>query len=157
MHEIPAVVEDVPVVAIHTNMGLHNVIVSPETPSEIRAVIDGEFVASAPFALLLHRLIETLFRRSAPNGFGQEYERANELRDVFWGAIPEWKTWQESEAVQAFLKWFRFGLFLKPEPRPRDLPEDKSQEFWRENIRVVEAMFGKSQQHMSQDLVSLHS
>lgn len=142
MDEIPAVVEDVPIVAIHADMGLHNVIVSPETPPEIRAVIDWEFVASAPFASL-HRLIETLFRRSAPNGFGQEYERADELREVFWDAIPEWKTWQESEAVQAFLKWFRFGLFLKPEPRPRDLPEDESQEFWRENIRVVEAMLGR--------------
>lgn len=142
MNEIPAIVEDVPIVAIHADMGLHNVIVSAETPSEIRAVIDWELVASAPFASL-YRLIETLFRRSAPNGFGQEYERADELREVFWGAIPEWKTWHESEAVQVFLKWFRFGLFLKPEPRPRDLSEEESKEFWRENIRVVEGMLGR--------------
>jgi hypothetical protein len=86
---IPAVVEDIPVVAVHADMGLHNVIVSEQTPTEIQAVIDWEFVSSAPYASL-HRIIEMLFRRPAPNGFGAEYDGAGELRDAFWGAIPDW-------------------------------------------------------------------
>ncbi len=84
-----------------------------------------------------------LFRKLAPNGFGQEYDRADELRKAFWDAIPNWKLWNESEPTRAFLEWFRFGLFMKPEWRPTDLPEDAAKEFWRENIRVVQDMLHK--------------
>lgn len=123
-------------------MGPHNIIVSSQTPTEIRAVIDWEFVASAPYASL-HRIIEMLFRKHALNGFGPEYDRADELREAFWGMIPDWKQWEQSEAAQAFLEWFRFGLFMKPEWRPKDLPEDQIQNFWQENIRVVEGILNK--------------
>jgi aminoglycoside phosphotransferase (APT) family kinase protein len=82
MHNIPAIVEDIPVVAIHSDMGPHNVILSPSRPTDIMAIIDWEFVASAPYASL-HRVIEMLFRRSASNGFGAEYPHADELRDAF--------------------------------------------------------------------------
>ncbi len=68
---IPSIVEDISVVVIHADMGPHNVIVSEQTPTEIRAIIDWEFVSSAPYASL-HRIIEMFFRRSAPNGFGTE-------------------------------------------------------------------------------------
>ena len=88
LHNIPAIVEDIPIVAMHADMGPHNLIVSSQTPTEIRAVIDWEFVASAPYASL-HRIIEMLFRKHAPNGFGPEYDRADELREAFWGTIPD--------------------------------------------------------------------
>ncbi|KAF4996595.1 hypothetical protein FDECE_12364 [Fusarium decemcellulare] len=142
LHNIPLIVEDIPIVAMHADLGPHNVIVSSQTHSEIRAVIDWEFVASAPYASL-HRIIEMLFRKPAPNGFGPEYDRADELREAFWGTIPDWKLWNECETTQAFLEWFRFGLFMKPEWRPKDLPEDEAQSFWLENIRVVESILSK--------------
>ncbi len=128
--------------APHADMGPHNIIISSHTPSEIQAVIDWEFVASAPYASL-HRIIEMLFRKLAPNGFGQEYDRTDELREAFWDAIPDWKLWNEDESIKAFLEWFRFGLFMKPEWRPKDLPADEAQKFWRENIRVVRDMLNK--------------
>lgn len=99
MHYIPVVVEEIPVVAVHADMGPHNVILSPTTTTDIKAIIDWEFVASAPYASL-HRVIEMLFRKSSPNGFGTEYAYADELRDAFWGAIPEWRTRNASEATR---------------------------------------------------------
>ncbi|KAM5473641.1 hypothetical protein MauCBS54593_002438 [Microsporum audouinii] len=139
MHKIPAIVEDIPIVAMHSDMGPHNIIVSSHTHIDIEAVIDWEFVASAPFASL-YRIIEMFFRKPAENGFGPEYDHASELREVFWGTIPEWKLQVESEPTQVFLEWFRFGLFMKPEWRPKDLPENETKEFWRENIQVVEGI-----------------
>ena len=146
MHNIPAIVEDIPVVAVHSEMGPHNVILSPTTPTDIKAIIDWEFVASAPYASL-HRVIEMLFRESAPNGFGAEYAYADELRDAFWGAIPEWRTWNGSEATRVFLEWFRFGLFMKAEWRPDGLDEEEKERYWKENVRVVEGVLGKYGSH----------
>ncbi|KAK3337700.1 hypothetical protein B0T19DRAFT_348920 [Cercophora scortea] len=142
MHNIPAVVEDIPIVALHADMGPHNIIVSSQTPTEILAVIDWEFVGSAPYASL-HRIIEMFFRGPADNGFGTEYDGAGELREAFWGAIPRWKHWNESEATTTFLEWFRFGLFMKAEWRLKDLPEEEKEDYWRENIRVVEGILAK--------------
>ncbi|KAF1961701.1 hypothetical protein CC80DRAFT_522437 [Byssothecium circinans] len=142
LHNIPAIVEDIPIVAMHADMGPHNIIVSSETHTEIQAVIDWEFVASAPYASL-HRIIEMLFRKPAPNGFGPEYEGADKLREAFWATIPDWKQWNQSETTQAFMEWFRFGLFMKPEWRPNDLPKDERQDYWRENTRVVEDILKK--------------
>jgi len=137
MHNIPAIVEDVPVVPMHSDMGPHNVILSLTTSTDIMAIIDWEFVASAPYASL-YRIIEILFRETASNGFGAEYAHAGELRDAFWGAIPAWKKWNESEATRVFLEWFRFGLFMKAEWRPDGLDEEEKEAYWRENVRVVE-------------------
>ncbi|PTB53987.1 hypothetical protein M431DRAFT_520901 [Trichoderma harzianum CBS 226.95] len=142
LHEIPAVVETVPIVAMHADMGPHNIIVSNQTPTEIQAIIDWEFLESAPYASLC-REMEMFFRKIAPNGFGPEYERADELREAFWSSIPNWKRWNESEATQTFLEWFRFGLFMKPEYRPKELSDEERDKFWAENIRVVEGMFDK--------------
>ncbi|KAJ4855033.1 phosphotransferase enzyme family domain-containing protein [Trichoderma breve] len=139
LHEIPAVVETVPIVGMHADMGPHNIIVSNQTPTEIQAIIDWEFLESAPYASLC-REMEMFFRELAPNGFGPEYERADELREAFWSSIPNWKRWNESEATQTFLEWFRFGLFMKPEYRPKELIDEERDKFWVENIRVVESM-----------------
>jgi hypothetical protein len=68
MHNIPAIVEDVPIVTVHSEIGPHNVILSPTKLTDIMAIIDWEFVAIAPYASL-HRVIEMLFRESVSNGF----------------------------------------------------------------------------------------
>ena len=141
-YDIPAVVEDIPIVAMHADMGLHNIILSSQTPTEIQAIIDWEFVASAPYASL-YRIIEMLFRKPALNQFGPEFDRANELREAFWNTIPDWKRWNDSEATQTFLEWFRFGMFMHPEARPDNVTEEEKDSFWQENIRVVEGMLGR--------------
>ena len=142
MHYIPATVEEIPVVAVHADMGPHDVIWSPTTIIDIKAIIDWEFWASVPYASL-HRVIEMLFRKSTPNEFGAEYAYADELRDTFWGAIPEWRTWNAGEATRVILKWLRFGLFMKAEWRPDGLNEEEKERYWKENVRVVEGMLRK--------------
>ena len=141
-YDNPAVVEDIPIVAIHADMGLHNIILSSQTPTEIRGTIDWQFVASAPYASL-HRIIEMPFREPAPNQLGPEFDRANAHREAFWDAVPYWKQWNHSVAAQTFWEWFRFGLFMRPEPPPDDLPEDEKRSLWQENIRVVERMLSQ--------------
>jgi hypothetical protein len=140
MHNIPTIVEDVPVVPMHSDMSPHNVILSPTTPTDIVAIIDWEFVASAPYASL-YRVIEMLFREPASNGFGAEYAHASELRDAFWSTIPEWKKWNENEATSVFLEWFRFGLFMKAEWRPGGLDGEEKEACWGENVGVVGGAF----------------
>ncbi|KAL2830754.1 hypothetical protein BDW59DRAFT_158201 [Aspergillus cavernicola] len=142
LNKIPAVAEDIPLVALHADMGLHNVIVSNHAHTLIQAIIGWEFIASAPYASL-HQIIEMLFRKTAPNGFGPEYGRAKELREAFWGTIPEWGDWNTSEATQLFLEWFRFGLFMKPKWLFLGLSEDETAAYWAENVRVVKDMLGK--------------
>ncbi|KAL8648445.1 MAG: hypothetical protein Q9210_004985 [Variospora velana] len=142
LDDIPLVVEDIPIVAMHTDMRLHNIILSSETPTEIRAIIDWEFVASAPYASL-HSIIENLFREHADNQFGPEFDRADELRDAFWGSIPDWKRCNQSAATKEYLEWFRFGEFMKPEPPDYSMSAEEKRAFWAENIRVVEGMLNK--------------
>ncbi|KAG8352802.1 hypothetical protein FVEN_g9206 [Fusarium venenatum] len=114
LHNTPHIVEQIPVALSHSDMGPHNIIVSSEDNTDIKAIIDWEFVASAPVASSYH-ILEMFFRQNAPNGFGQEYPRSDELRQAFWGTIPKWKLVNESETTQVFLEWMKFGLFLKPE------------------------------------------
>ncbi|KAF9777355.1 hypothetical protein IL306_004442, partial [Fusarium sp. DS 682] len=72
LDQIPQTVEECPIVALHVDMGLHNVIVSADDHKEVNAIIDWELCASAPF-LAAHTCLEMLFRKGAPNGFGAEY------------------------------------------------------------------------------------
>lgn len=137
--EIPETVEQCPIVALHVDMGLHNIIVSAEDPTKINAIIDWEFCASAPF-LTAYECLDRLFRRGAENGFGAEYPHAQELRDAFWDTIPTWKYHWESQAAKDFMLWFRFAQFLKPSYCPSHWPKEKKMEFWAENIRIVEHM-----------------
>ncbi|KAL8838645.1 MAG: hypothetical protein Q9170_002053 [Blastenia crenularia] len=142
LDEIPSVVEDIPIVAVHSDMGLHNVILSSDKPTDIRAVIDWEFVASTPYASV-NSMIEGLFRKPANNLFGAEYDSADELRNTFWNSIPEWKQQNQSEATKEFMKWFRFSQFMQPAAPPSDASESEKQAFWQENIRVVESMLSR--------------
>ena len=114
-------------------MGPHNVILSPTTPTDIKAIIDWELVARAPYASL-HRITEMLFRVSAPNGFGAEPAHADELRGAFWGAIPERRPWNESEVARVFVEWFGFGLFMNAEWRPDGLDKEEKKGYWKENM-----------------------
>lgn len=84
-----------------------------------------------------------LFRKPAANLFGPEYPHGDELRCAFWEAIPTWAQWNESEATKVFLEWFRFGLFMKAECRPDDLEGRERDDYWAENVRVVESMLVK--------------
>ncbi|PTD12893.1 hypothetical protein FCULG_00002891 [Fusarium culmorum] len=142
LHNIPHIVEQTPVVLTHSDMGPHNIVVSSENNSDIKAIIDWEFIASAPFGSL-HHILEMFFRKDAPSGFGQEYDRSDELRQAFWDVIPKWKLVYESEPTQVFLEWMKFGLFLKPEWRPNNLPASEAERYWQENVRVVETMLQK--------------
>ena len=137
-------VEEIPVVFSHSDMGLHNVIVSANDPSEIVAIIDWEFCASSPYACL-EPMIERLFREPAANGFGREYPGAKELREAFWGSIPKWDSWNQSEATKVFREWYRFGIFMKAEWRPEDLKGEERDTFWAENIKVVETFLARQQ------------
>lgn len=131
-----------PIAAINVDMGLHNVIVSADNHKEIKAIIDWELCASAPF-LAPHYCIEMLFRMGAPNGFGAEYPQADELRSAFWDAIPKWKAHWESQTARDFMEWFRIGLFMRPEYCSKEKSKTEKWEFWAENIRVVEGMLQK--------------
>jgi hypothetical protein len=136
MNMIPAIVEDDPVVAIHSDMGPHNIIVSSQTQINIQSFIDWELVASAPF-MSPYRIIEMFSRPPAVNGFGPEYDRAVELRMAFLEAIPQWKSLFEAESTKIFLEWFIFGLLLKPEWRSQGLSDKEAREYWQENIQAV--------------------
>jgi len=98
---IPAFVEETPVVFVHSDLGLHNIIISSSNPSEIVGIIDWEFCGSLPYPCLDY-MIERLFRKSPLNGYRPEYDHADQLRDAFWGAIPSWTEWNKSEAVKVF-------------------------------------------------------
>ncbi|KAM3547134.1 hypothetical protein MY1884_009717 [Beauveria asiatica] len=135
---IPQTVEECPIAALHVDMGLHNVLVAEGNHKEVKAIIDWELCASAPF-LAAYPCIEMLFRRGAPNGFGPEYPHADELRSTFWDAIPEWKTCWESQGVRDFMEWFRFALFLRPEYCPKEKSMAEKCEFWAENKYNVES------------------
>lgn len=124
MRYIPAIVEEIPLVTVHADTGPQNVILPPTKTTDVKAIIDWEFVASTPYALL-HRIIEMLFKKSAVNGSGAEYVYVDELRDVFWGVIPEWRTWK----TRIFLEWFRFGLFMKAEWRPDGLDGEEKERY----------------------------
>ena len=76
----------------------------------------------------------------AMNRFGTEYPHAEELRQTFWDAIPKLKELNQNEAVKTFLEWFRFDVFMVP---PNDLGEGEKNEYWAENVRVVEEIFRK--------------
>ncbi|KAK0637123.1 hypothetical protein B0T17DRAFT_613761 [Bombardia bombarda] len=47
------------------------------------------------------------------------------------------------EAASEFLTWFRFGMFMKPEPPPKNLSDDDKRAYWAENVRVVEEVLGR--------------
>jgi len=142
MPNIPSVVEQIPVVVTHSDMGLHNIIVCEQDPTDVRAIIDWEFCAAAPYASV-DNMIEKLFRRPSPNGFGPEYPGADELQQAFWETMPKWQVWNRKDATAVFREWLRFANFMKPEYRPATLKGEEKELFWAENVRVVETFLAK--------------
>jgi hypothetical protein len=130
MHNIPAIIEDSPVVAVSSNMSLHNVILSPTTPTISRQSSTGSLL---PVLLIPHSTASSrcFLGNSTPNGFGAEYAHADELHDAFWDATPQWRTWNGSKATTVFLEWSRFGLFMKTEWRPGTFDKEKKEGYWK--------------------------
>ncbi|MBE3041793.1 phosphotransferase [Candidatus Bathyarchaeota archaeon] len=60
---LPTDVDEIPVVLMHADMGLHNIIVSPKYPHDFQAVIDWESIAGQPFLVAVPNLIEPLFQK----------------------------------------------------------------------------------------------
>ncbi|KAL2694905.1 hypothetical protein Neosp_001494 [[Neocosmospora] mangrovei] len=141
---IPSEVDQVPIVLQHTDMGLHNMILSDEQPTKLKAVIDWEFTYLLPFPTAIPRLIESLFRREAAVSTIQDpWDGADTLADTFWGAIPDWKKRMETPAARSFLSWYEFGLYLKADAVPGRRAED-GDKFWRDNIVKVEQFLQKA-------------
>ncbi|KAF4992910.1 hypothetical protein FGRMN_6853 [Fusarium graminum] len=130
---LPAQVDQIPIVLAHADLGLHNIIVAPEKPWEFKAVIDWEFTSYQPFLTAIPELIDPLFR---PDGSSPGDQA--ELREAFWDEIPQWAARKNSAEGRAFLSWYEFGLYLKPNPY-LDLkaPVEEKLRFWSENISVV--------------------
>jgi len=99
-------VEEVPLSYFtRTCMGLHNIILSSDDPTTVKAIIDWEFCVSAPYPSI-YSVIECFFCMKVMNGFDTEYPHAEELHQTFWDAILKWKELNQSQAVKTFLEWF---------------------------------------------------
>ena len=98
----------------HADPGLQYVIISPEYPFDFRAVIDWEFNSCQPFLAAVPGLIEPLFWKQE-RASSKKWEGEDELRAAFW-EIPEWAEQKDSVQGREFMEWYRFGLYLKPNP-----------------------------------------
>lgn len=76
MDNIPSVVVNFPVVPTHSDMRLHNIIVSDTDPTKIKTIVDWELCACAPYVSLHSFLERNLFHEKN----GAEYPLAIELR-----------------------------------------------------------------------------
>lgn len=71
---IPRIVDDVPVVLVHADMGPHNLILAESDPTAVQAVIDWELVGSAPVATQF-ALLETVFPPAGAEPLGSTVRR----------------------------------------------------------------------------------
>lgn len=141
---IPPVVEDVPCVVSHADLGLHNIILSPNASRDLESVIDWELVYCLPFAAFVPKFIEPLFWKDY-EGKQQFFDGSEKLRDAFWGEIPKWRDQLSSDSAKTFLVWYEFGMKLGVLPLLEDdtTPEQR-REAWKENTVFVKG-FLKSQ------------
>ncbi|KAJ2896235.1 hypothetical protein MKZ38_005729 [Zalerion maritima] len=148
---LPPEVDSIPVVLMHTDMGLHNIIVSPDYPFEFRAVIDWEFTSCLPFLCAVPDLIEPLFREQE-GAEGPLWEGGEELCSAFWDEIPDWKALKMTTEGRTFLEWYEFGLYLKANAL-LDLgaPLQTKMAFWEKNLTFVTAFLKR----WSSDVASL--
>jgi len=89
MSNIPSVIEQIPVVVTHSDIGLHNIIVCQQDLTDVQVIIDWEFCAVTSYASI-DNMIEKLFHRPSPNGFSFKYLDTDELRQAFWETMPKW-------------------------------------------------------------------
>ncbi|KAK3306215.1 uncharacterized protein B0T15DRAFT_494324 [Chaetomium strumarium] len=140
--QLPKGLDKTPVVLMHTDLGLHNVLVSESSPYEFTAVIDWEFVSCLPFLCAVPRLIEPMFRE----GLGHDEKGAlleeaiQPLREAFLNEIKEVMASVEG---QTFLEWYEFGLYMKPNAYMKfgASPEERMASW--ENISVVERFLNR--------------
>jgi hypothetical protein len=135
----------IPVVLMHVDLGLHNVLVSERPPYEFAAVIDWELVSCLPFLCAVPRLTEPMFREGLSDEKGALVEEAIQpLREVFWNEIPAWKGVMASVEGQTFLEWYEFGLYLKANAYMKfDASPEERMASWERNISVVKRFLNK--------------
>ena len=110
---LPRGLDKVPVVLMHADLGLHNVLVSESPPFEIAAVIDWEFVSCLPFLCAVPRLVEPMLQGGSGDEERVPPEEVQSLRGAFWNEIPAWNDIMVSPEGQIFLEWYEFGLYIK--------------------------------------------
>ncbi|KAK4099724.1 hypothetical protein N658DRAFT_397771, partial [Parathielavia hyrcaniae] len=143
---LPRGVDKIPVVLMHADLGLHNVVASEHYPYHFAPVIDWEFVSCLPFLCAVPRLIEPMFLE----GLGDEKgalrveEGIQSLREAFWDEMPAWKDIMASVEVQTFLEWYEFGLYMKANPCMKfDAPLEERMASCERNVSVVEGFLNK--------------
>ncbi|KAJ5329592.1 hypothetical protein N7452_009982 [Penicillium brevicompactum] len=140
---IPPQVEEVPVVILHDDLALNNMIFSSDDPHDLQAIIDWELVDNKPFAVAIPKFIEPLFWADS-KGDQKDHDGYRDLRKAFWDAIPRWKAYMNSEATRVFLDWYNLGDDLKVlPPFDDDLSAEQKLEFWKDNIRAVWDFLGR--------------
>ncbi|KAJ1678661.1 hypothetical protein EV182_003595, partial [Spiromyces aspiralis] len=136
---LPKGLDKIPVVLMHADLGLHNVLVSESPPYEFTAVIDWEFISCLPFLCAVPRLIEPMFQEGLGDENGALLEATQLLREVFWSEIPAWKDIMASVEGQTFLEWYEFGLYMKANAYIKfDASLEESMASWERNISAVE-------------------
>ncbi|VBB79609.1 Putative protein of unknown function [Podospora comata] len=135
---LPKGLDEIPVVLMHADLGLHNVLVSESPLFEIAAVIDWEFVSCLPFLWVVPRLIEPILREDLGDEKGAPLEAVQLLREVFWNEIPAWRDIMASQEEQTFLEWYEFGLYMKANPYMNfNAPVEERMAFRERNISTV--------------------
>jgi Ser/Thr protein kinase RdoA (MazF antagonist) len=85
---LPKGLDEIPVVLMHTDLGLHNVLLSLNPPFDLAAVIDWEFTSCLPFLCAVPRLIDPMLREGLKGGEKAILEAVQLLREAFWNEIP---------------------------------------------------------------------
>jgi hypothetical protein len=90
MVNIPPVVERIPIVPLHLDMGLHNIVVSENRLYRTSHPYRLGILCQRPLCLSRRNHRKSLPQAGAQQ-IGVKYQHANELHDVFWGLIPYWQ------------------------------------------------------------------
>lgn len=129
-------VEDVKLALVHTDFGLHNMILSDSPTPTLKAVIDWEFVDYAPPLIAIPTLIEPTFQLCP--------SESDELRQAFWDEIPYWKQTMALKSSQTFLDLYSFGFYLKADALPdRNADLAAKEKHWEKNAQVVDGFLEK--------------
>ena len=139
---IPEIVNDIPNVVTHLELGPHNIIVDKEESFEIKAIIGWEAVASVPFGASNWQIEKWFFKNQAV---------AWDLRKAFWDTVPKKRSrLQESQAMKLYLEWCSFIEDMVPEPCfDKSMSTDEREMKWVANIRSTETFLAKHEAYKS--------
>ncbi|KAK3293904.1 uncharacterized protein B0H64DRAFT_462218 [Chaetomium fimeti] len=141
---LPEGLDKIPVVLMHADLVLHNVLLSESPPFELAAVIDWESTLCLPFLCAVPPLIERMLQEGLEGEKEPVLIASQPLREAFWNEIPAWKELMTSPEGQAFLEWYEFGLYMVAEAVYMELdasPEERMAS-WERNISVVKRFLG---------------